>query len=126
MRSSESLVILCMSRSHERVHYAFVLAAAAAALQRPVLLFATNGALHGLCRDWSGLENAERDENATARGVAGLDELRDAAIALGVRMVACEAGLRMEGIEPGTLLDSVEIGGVATLLTEPRPTVISL
>ena len=49
-------------------------------------------------------------------GVAGLDELREASIELGVRMIACEAGLRAEGIDPGSLLGSVEVAGVATFL----------
>ncbi len=113
-----TLAILCESDTHERVHYAFVLAAAAAAIGRPVLLFATNGGLHGLCRDWSGLRNAERDQRAMAVGVVGLSELRGAAIALGVRLMACDAGLRIEGLDAGALLEQVEIGGATTFLSE--------
>jgi peroxiredoxin family protein len=115
---SEPLGLLLLSGSHERVHYAFVLAAGAAALGRQVVLFASNRGCLGLARDWSGLDDAERDMRVQAAGVAGLDELREALIELGVRLIACEAGLRAEGIDPASLLPRVEIAGVATFLSE--------
>ena len=114
---SEPLGLLLLSGSHDRVHYAFVLAAGAAALGRQVVLFASNRGCLGLARDWSGLNDAERDMRVQAAGVAGLDELREASIELGVRLIACEAGLRAEGIDPASLLPNVEIAGVATFLS---------
>jgi uncharacterized protein len=114
---SEPLGLLLLSGSHDRVHYAFVLAAGAAALGRQVVLFASNRGCLGLARDWSGLNDAERDMRVQAAGVAGLDELREASIELGVRLIACEAGLRAEGINPASLLPTVEIAGVATFLS---------
>ncbi len=118
--------ILCESRVYARVHYAFVLAAGAAAIGRPVLLFATNGGLHGLCRDWSGLLDADRDRRAAMVGVAGLVELRDAAATLGVRLMACEAGLRLEGIDAGALLAGVEVAGVTTFLSDVGAQIVTL
>ncbi len=115
---SEPLGLLLLSGSHDRVHYAFVLAAGAAALGRQVVLFASNRGCLGLAQDWSGLNDAERDTRVQAAGVAGLDELREASIELGVRLIACEAGLRAEGIDPASLLPTVEIAGVATFLSE--------
>jgi peroxiredoxin family protein len=114
---SEPLGLLLLSGSHDRVHYAFVLAAGAAALGRSVVLFASNRGCLGLARDWSGLDDAARDARVQAGGVAGLDELREASIELGVRLIACEAGLRAEGIDPASLLPAVEIAGVATFLS---------
>ena len=114
---SEPLGLLLLSGSHDRVHYAFVLAAGAAALGRSVVLFASNRGCLGLARDWSGLDDATRDGRVQVAGVAGLDELREAAIELGVRRIACEAGLRAEGIDPASLLPTVEIAGVATFLS---------
>ena len=108
------------------MHYAFVLAAGAAAIGCPVLLFATNGALHGLCRDWSGLEGTARDDRARSVGVAGLSELREAALALGVRLMACEAGLLIEGLDADALLEQVEIGGVTTFLSEAGARIVTL
>jgi uncharacterized protein len=113
---SEPLGLLLLSGSHDRVHYAFVLAAGAAALGRSVVLFASNRGCLGLAQDWSGLDDAARDARVQAAGVAGLDELREATIELGVRLIACEAGLRAEGIDPASLLPAVEIAGVATFL----------
>jgi peroxiredoxin family protein len=109
--------LLLLSGSHDRAHYAFVLAAGAAALGRSVVLFASNRGCLGLARDWSALDDAARDARLQASGVAGLEELREASIELGVRLIACEAGLRAESIDPATLLPAVEIAGVATLLS---------
>ena len=110
------LGILLESGAHSRAHYAFVLASGAAALGRPVVMFATNGGCRALLTDWSGLSDSGRDAVVRARGVAGLGELREAAIALGVRLVACDAGLRAEAIENSGLLEVVEVAGVATFL----------
>ena len=106
-----------LSGSHDRAHYAFVMAASAAALGRTVVIFATNRGCLGLASDWSGLDESSRDARIRAAGVVGLDELREAAQELGVRLIACEAGLRAEGIDSARLLPSVEIAGVATFLS---------
>jgi peroxiredoxin family protein len=114
--SSEPFGILLISGTHERAHYAFVLAAGAAALGRRVVLFATNDGCQALCTDWSGLQDVRRDAAMRSRGVAGIGELRESATELGVRLIACEAGVRMAAIEPGRLLPGVEVAGVATFL----------
>ncbi len=113
---SEALGVLLLSGAHDRAHYAFVVASGAAALGRRVVLFATNAGCHALCRDWSALSGVERDALIQARGVAGLDTLRDACLDMDVRMIACEAGLRAEALDPGLLLPRVEVAGVATFL----------
>ena len=113
---SKPLGLLLLSGTHDRAHYAFVLAAAAAALGRAVVLFASNRGCLGLASDWSTLDDAARDARVRASGVAGLEELREASIELGVRLIACEAGLRAEAIDPSSLLPSVEAAGVATFL----------
>jgi peroxiredoxin family protein len=113
---SEPLGILLISAAHERAHYAFVMASAAAAIGRPVVVFATNAGCHALCADWSGLAEAGRDAAIRAAGVAGFAELRDAARELGVRMIACEAGLRMAGIGAEALAEGVAVAGVVSFL----------
>ena len=92
--------ILLLSGTHDRAHYAFVVAAGAAALGRRVQFFASNAGCHALMEDWSGLLGAERDEVLRARGVGGLAELREACVELGVTLLVCEAGLRAEAIDP--------------------------
>lgn len=113
---SEPLGILLLSGAHDRAHYAFVVASGAAALGRTVVIFATNEGCLALSRDWSGLDNAGRDTVIEARGVAGLDILREACIEMGVRLIACEAGLRAAAIDPAGLLPEVQIAGIATFL----------
>lgn len=115
---SEPLGILLLSGEHDRAHYAFVLATGAAALGRPVVLFATNAGCYALLENWSGLQNRERDAVITSRGVAGLAELREAARELHIRMIVCEAGLRAEAIEQRPLFGGVTVAGVATFLNE--------
>ena len=113
---SDTLGVLLLSGTHDRAHYAFVLASGAAALGRHVVLFATNAGCHALFADWSGLADAAREQRVRAAGVAGLAELREASQEMGVRLIACEAGLRAEGFDPASLMPDVEIAGVATFL----------
>jgi peroxiredoxin family protein len=115
--SDSTLGVLLMSGSHDRAHYAFVVASGAAALGRKVILFATNRGCLALCRDWSGLSEADRDARIQARGVAGLDTLRDACVDMNARMIACEAGLRAEALDASLLLPNVEVAGIATFLS---------
>lgn len=114
---SDTLGVMLLSGSHDRAHYAFVVASGAAALGRTVVLFATNRGCVALCRDWSGLSDAGRDVTIQDRGVAGLDTLRDACLEMDVRMIACEAGLRAEALDASLLLPQVEIAGIATFLS---------
>ncbi len=79
-------------------------------------MFATNAGCHALFTDWSGLDDAARDERLRAAGVAGLEELRDATAEMGARLIACEAGLRAEGLDRARLMPGVEVAGVATFL----------
>ena len=114
--AAEPLGLLLISGGHERAHYAFVLAAGAAALGRPVVLFATNEGCRALLADLSAIADAGRDEAVRATGVAGLAALREAAAELGVRLIACEAGMRMAGLGADALSAGVEVAGVATFL----------
>jgi peroxiredoxin family protein len=111
------LGILLLSGSHDRAHYAFVVASCAAALGRQVVLFAANHGAKALCRDWSTLSDPDRDARIQFNGVAGLDTLRDACLDMDVRMIACEAGLHAEALDPSLLLSRVEVGGLATFLS---------
>ncbi len=117
---AEPFGVLLMSGTHDRAHYAFVLATAAAAVGRKVTLFATNGGCRALLPDWRTLEDACRDATLVARGVAGLDTLRGAAAELGIRMIACEAGLRAEAIDPAALCPGVAVAGAVTFLDAVR------
>ncbi len=114
---ADRLGILLISAGHERAHYAFVLAAGAAAIGREVCVFATNAGCLALLQDWSALDDGSRDSAVRAVGVAGLDELRQAAAELGVRLMVCDAGLRMAGLEAAPLWRGVEVAGVPSFLS---------
>lgn len=116
--ASDPLGILLLSGSHDRVHYAFLLGAGAAAIGRQVRIFASNAGCSALLADISGLASDPRDVRARAAGVAGIVELREACVELGVGLMVCEAGLRMESLERGGLLDGVQVAGVATFLSD--------
>jgi peroxiredoxin family protein len=98
---SEPLGIILLSGSHDRAHFAFSLAAAAAALGRPVILFASNQGIRALCADWPALDGAA---------------LRAASLELGVRVLACETALKAEAISEADLLPEAEITGLASFL----------
>lgn len=109
--------VLLISPGHERAHYAFVLLSAAAAVGRPAVLFATNEGVRALLRD---MPPDPRDDAVQAAGVAGLHALREAAVELGVRLLACDAGLRMAGVDAAVLLPETEVAGVPTFLDAVR------
>ena len=116
----EPLAILLISGTYERAHYAFMLAAAAAAIDRPVTLFATNAGCHALCSNWSGLQNAANDDATLTRGIAGLDELRTVCLDLGVHLQVCDTGLRLAALSPDLLLPAVELTGLPTFLAATK------
>jgi peroxiredoxin family protein len=139
------LSIVLLSGSFERVHYGLCMASTAAALERPVTLFVTLGALRALVAQdadgrpgWMDLPAAEEpagsevadggalDARHRARGVAGFEELLQACATLNVEFMACEMGLRALGLEPAALRSDVRLerGGLATLLGRGGRTIV--
>ncbi len=112
-----TLGIILISPGHERAHYALVLATGAAALGRPVILFATNAGIR-LLLDGRPLEADAREAAVTATGVAGIHDLLEAALEMGVEMRVCEAGRLTEGLAQAPLLAGTVIGGVVGLLAD--------
>ena len=109
------LGILLISGGHERAHYALVLATGAAAIGRPVTLFATNGGV-ALLLAARPLEADPREAAIAARGVAGIGMLLEAAQELGVALMVCDTGRIAEGLADAALLPGVEISGVVGFL----------
>ncbi len=125
------LSVVVHSEEVDKVHYAFAMASAAAAVNIPATLFFTMGAVRALVGDsgapgWAamtagdGRSGAELDNDYRGCGVATLDELIDACSALGVRLMVCEMGLRAMGLTREDLrgdLDIVE-GGLVTFFSQ--------
>jgi len=123
----DALSVVVFDGGFDKVHYALVLASAAAAVGKPVTLFFTGGALPALLPGgWTRLggDPAARDADFAARGIATFGELMDACRDLGVRVLACEMGLRAAGIDAAALDPAlgVEIGGAVTFLSDASPT----
>lgn len=131
-----ALSVIAFSGDYERVHYALVLAAAAAAIGGPVTLFFTGEAIRALVANdgWrqlpaaGGATGGETDARYVSRGVAGFVELLEACVAMDVKFIVCEMGLRTIDLSRGDLRDDVPIeeAGVVTLLADSSSRTISL
>jgi peroxiredoxin family protein len=132
--SPDKLSIVLLSGHFDKVHYAFIMAAAAAAIDKPVTLFFTMGACRALGKaadgeppPWRAMPlsegvgtGGELDDNFKAMGIGGFEELLDSCVKLKVRFMVCETGLRAMGMERGDLVDDITIdeGGVVGFLTD--------
>ena len=130
----DKLSIVVYDGHYDKVHYALVMAAAAAAIGRPVTLFFTMGACHVLKRPddagvhaWRAMPlsdgdgtGGDRDDAFAAINVATFEELLQSCVQFGVTFMVCEMGLRAEGLEGLPLRDDIplEEGGVVTFLND--------
>jgi peroxiredoxin family protein len=122
---SETLAIAVHSGAFDRVHYALVMASAAAATDRKATLFFTGQAvraLHG-AEGWHALAAAPegamaRDATLRTCQVAGFEELLAACGDLGVRLIVCEMALRAAALDAAGLRPDlkIEVAGVVTFL----------
>ena len=126
---TSAISIAVHAGAFDRVHYALVMASAAAASDRRAVLFFTGAAVAALTRradgtpGWHALEAAPegaaaRDAAWRARKIAGFEELLGACRELGVRLIACEMALRVAGLETTALRSDLnpEVAGVVTFL----------
>ena len=119
LAEAERLSLILLSGCFDRIHYGLAMASAAAALDRPVTLFATLAATRAFLAagadgrpGWAGQPlspelrgarispTARRWMPATAPAAwPGFEELLQACAGLGVEIIVCEMGLRAEGLE---------------------------
>lgn len=128
--SIEKLSLIIHSSDIGKIHYALVLAAGAAAMNKPVTLFFTMGASTVLSKNigktlpWhnmpaSGFANGlEMDNSLKQRGVADFQTLFQACVELNVRFMVCEMGLQALALSPTDLRQdiNIEIVGIVTFL----------
>ena len=124
----DKLSIVVFSGDFERVHYAFSMAAASAAVDRPATLFFTMEAIRALAKPaadgtpgWTAIPGAAaRDAEFAERGVATLEALIEACAALDVSFLVCEMGLRAAGLAMADLRDDLDYaeGGIVTFLND--------
>lgn len=117
---ADPLGLILLDGSYERVHYGLAMAASALAVNRPAVLFFTNGALLALAANegWRKLSGdaPQQEESRLKAGVAGLPELLEACAAMGGRFFACEMGLRTMAMQANDLRNDIEIE-IAGLVT---------
>lgn len=135
MSINSHLSLILFSGGYDRVHYALVLASAAAAINRPATLFFTGRAVRALLAEsdsatpgWHALDSAEdgtsaadRDTCLQTRGVAGFEELLMACRDLGVAFMVCEMAVRALGLPTAPVWRSdlpVQVAGAVTFLYE--------
>jgi peroxiredoxin family protein len=123
----DKLSVIVFSGDYDRVHYAFVMASAAAAVNTAVTLFFSMDACHALTPEgWKALpasegrKGADVDADYAAKNVAQLEILIEACVAFDVRFIVCEMALRAKGLAFEDLRTDMplESGGVVTFLTD--------
>jgi peroxiredoxin family protein len=124
------------SSDFDKIHYALVMASAAAAIDIPSTLFFTMGASRALLASpenaWRYLPGGESfkseetgsvvDKKFKKRTVATFEELLQACVSLGVKFMICDMGLRAMDLEDEALRGDVsfETGGMVTFLNDAR------
>ncbi|MDE7546397.1 DsrE/DsrF/DrsH-like family protein [Acetobacter fabarum] len=106
------LVLLVVEARYERIHAAYMLAATAAAMGQCVLLFGMGAGVCAFCGDWNGLDGAAGADMRKQAGVAGLDDLREAVVDMGVTLMVCDSGVKTLGLDTQALLPGVEVVGL--------------
>jgi peroxiredoxin family protein len=117
------LALALHSDQPDRLHYALVLAAAAAAIDRKVILFFAGPSILAASRmpGWRGLAGADAFQaRCEAAKIAGFPDLLEAIDALGVERLACELALALADLRPDQLTPGVAVGGAVTFLTRAR------
>ncbi|MBT5048148.1 MAG: hypothetical protein HOM58_06575 [Rhodospirillaceae bacterium] len=132
--SRDRLSLIVFSGDYDRVHYALVMASAAAATNRPVTLFFTMGGSKALLAarpdgtpGWAalsatddGISAIDREASHAKRGIATLEELIEACAELDVTLRVCEMGLKAEDLSLSDFRDDLDVieGGMVSFLAE--------
>ena len=127
MSPPSSLPPLCLivqSGAFAQVHYALTLASAAAAINRPSVLFFTLAACRALTQSdtgtpgWHSLNGASLDADYGDKGLPQFESLLATCKDLGVTIMVCEMGLKAETLSQQDLRPDIpiEAGGIVTFL----------
>ena len=125
----QKLSLIIYSEEADRVHYAFAMASAAAAIDIRTTLFLTMGAIKALLGKpdevsdgWNnlrtnlGVSGYELNKQFRDTNVATFEELIEACSSLGVEIMVCEMGLRVLGMQREDLRADITIseGGLVS------------
>lgn len=132
----DKVSIVVYSGDADKVHYALVMASAAAAVDTPTTLFFTMEACRALLPGgWETMPLSTRDGDGASldalhieRSIGRFEELLSACVSLNVRIIVCEMGLKAVGLTFESLRDdlNLEQAGVVTFLNDAEPSGLSL
>lgn len=115
--TSSELAIIVVNAEYERLHAAFMMAAATVAIGTRVVLFGMGSGVVAFCHDWHGVASFSIDETRRKKmGIAGLEELRSVVVEMGGELIVCESGLKVMGLERESLLKGVSCLGLVSFL----------
>ena len=130
----EKLSIILFSSDFDKIHYALVMASAAAAIDIPVTLFFTMGASRALLASpenaWKclpggafadiGETGGDVNNKFEKRMVATFEELLQACVSLKVKFMVCDMGLRAMNLNVKALRNDVplEAGGMVSFFND--------
>ena len=109
MGERPGLAIIIQSGAFERVLYALVLAAAAAAIDRTVTLFFTMAGCEALRPPDRLGAWAAPEKDLSDKGLARFEELLGACAELGAAITVCEMGLKAVDLAPSDLRQDLPI-----------------
>ncbi len=139
--ATKKMALIVTKGTLDMAYPPFILASTAAALDYEVQIFFTFYGLQLLRKDLSSVNVSPLDNPTLSmptiakilpgmesmatlmmksklkeKGVASLEELRDACLEGGVKFIACQMTVDLFDLEPGDLIDAAEAGGAASFL----------
>ncbi len=130
----DKLSIIIYDHHFDKIHYALVIASAAAAIGKPTTLFFTMGASIALLENdangipaWSKMPLSNSNESGNEQnnlfremGIATFDELIEACIEFKVKFLVCEMGVKANKLENKFFRKDLNIqhGGLVTFLND--------
>jgi peroxiredoxin family protein len=134
MATRHRLSLIIFSGDFDRVHYAFAMASAAAATDRPVTMFFSGRALRFFLAEaadgtpgWAALAPAENGKTAIERdtelcsdGIGTIEELAMACVELNVAFFRCDMGVKASKLDATTFRSDLPTrsGGLVSFLAE--------
>jgi peroxiredoxin family protein len=117
MSGIDRLSLVLHSGDYARMHYALVLASAAAAIGKPVTILFAGTSVKALAKTW---RMPDEDHRVKALRVAGFEDLLTACRDLGARLLVCETALALNELKPAQLREDLplEVAGAVTFLND--------
>jgi peroxiredoxin family protein len=117
MSAVDKLSLVIHSGDFSRIHYALVMASAAAAIGKPVTILFAGTSVRLLAKTYV---KPDEDHRIKALRVAGFEELLTACRDLGARLLVCETALALCELKPAQLRGdlNLEVAGAVTFLSD--------